>query len=56
MYVLLEKQNYFVCGLKIPAFAGMDGDDWIPDRVGNDRGDRMAYNSGFLFYIFFTQT
>jgi len=24
MYVLLEKQKYFVCGLKIPAFAGMD--------------------------------
>jgi hypothetical protein len=22
MYVLLEKHKYFVCGLKIPAFAG----------------------------------
>jgi hypothetical protein len=22
MYILLEKQKYFACGLKIPAFAG----------------------------------
>jgi hypothetical protein len=33
MYVLLEKHKYFVCGLKIPAFAGttMGG---LPRRFG----------------------
>jgi hypothetical protein len=43
MYVLLEKQKFFVCGLKIPAFAGTtvggnNNKEWILASARMDGG------------------